>query len=211
MNGSRTENGIYMVPRYNLKNESNPNTLRAKVVDGSKNKQSESGDQDVKGPKEKIVVLKDNYLEREICVPLKDMIHILIVSIGIIAVCVVCAIPWTTIPRSNSMIHQSRWMELILPTGSSIVLAAASDALNLSVWGKERSIMSIGVLLRFTSAYFIPFLLLYLSCYLTWSEHFGFNHPMPYLGLIQMPTWIVFQVSLCLLRYVRKKVFEENY
>ena len=53
--------------------------------------------------------------------------------IAIIAFCLLFTIPWTTIPRTNSIIYQSYWMEVSLPVTTNCMLFAAVDLLNLTI------------------------------------------------------------------------------
>ena len=53
--------------------------------------------------------------------------------IAIIAFCLLFIIPWTTIPRTNSIIYQSYWMEVSLPVTTNCMLFAAVDLLNLTI------------------------------------------------------------------------------
>ena len=57
--------------------------------------------------------------------------------------------------------------------------------------------MSLAVFLRMACLYLVPYLLVYILCYVIWSIHFGYNHPIPYLGAIPtVATWIVFPLGL---------------
>ena len=38
--------------------------------------------------------------------------------------------------------------------------------------------------------------LLYILAYVIWSIYFKFNHPLPQLGLILIPTWILFMIGI---------------
>ena len=135
--------------------------------------------------------------ENEIYSKLRNIIRPIVLSIGIIAACILCAVPWTSIPRTNSILYQSWWMEICFPTACVIFLNAAGELLNLTVWTKERSIDSAKVLFKLFLALIIPFLLLYVSCYMIWTVHFGHNHPMPYLALsTTLPIRIIFIIEL---------------
>ena len=48
----------------------------------------------------------------------KSMGRIAVFAILIIGLSVFSVIPWTSIPRTNSIIYQSYWLELLLPTTS---------------------------------------------------------------------------------------------
>ena len=190
---SNEEDGIYTLPRENR--EANTDQNGPEIIDENNSIQSECRD-DEEDSEQPIVVLNEHNHGKEVYSILKDMLHIIIVSIAIIAASIVCSIPWTTIPRTNSIIYQSRWMEILLPLASVWLLTAATDVMNLAVWTKEKSMMSMNVFLRMFLAYFIPVTLLYVSCYMIWCMYFGFYHPMPYLGLMGLLIWFTFQGEL---------------
>ena len=48
----------------------------------------------------------------------KDAFKFLSLSVGIIGLCVLFIIPWTTIPRTDSIVYQSHWAEIILPSAT---------------------------------------------------------------------------------------------
>ena len=139
---------------------------------------------------------KENHQEKKCYSKLKDICRAFVFSIGIIAACVLCAIPWTTIPRTDSILYQSMWMEIILPASSFWFLSAGSEFLNLTIWTKERSIKSAKVFFKIFIAHILPYLLVFVSCYIIWSIYFGFNHPMPKLLLIGLPTRFIFLMEL---------------
>ena len=73
---------------------------------------------------------------------LKDVCTAICISVfGIIAFCALFCIPWTMIPRTNSIIYQTYWMEAILPMASNILLMAGAYNLNLATYTQEKSLM----------------------------------------------------------------------
>ena len=106
----------------------------------------------------------------------------------IVAFCAVIVTPWTTIPRTNSIYYQSYWMEANLPIAATILLYAAMHATSLAIWAKERTLMSILVLLKLWALHFIIWFLFYVFVYVLWTVHFEFNHPLPLLGALV--TWL---------------------
>ena len=127
---------------------------------------------------------------------LKDVCKIIAFSIGVIAICLVFFVPWTSIPRTNSIVYQSYWMESCLPNSSNIILIAGADLLNLTIWMKEKSLRSFKVYAKIFFSYWISFMLIYVSSYLTWTVHLGFNHPLPNLvSVISLPLWIIVMIS----------------
>lgn len=171
---NRKESSVSVIPRENLENELNQNGPNLGNQKGREQSEPEDEKTDFK---DKSITTTENDQENDFLANPREIIHIILLSIGVITSRVVCAIPWTTIPRSNSIIHQSRWMEMILPMTSTCILMTPSDVLNLVIWINERSLMTMNVSLRIFFAKFTPFVVLYVSSYIIWCEHFGFNHP----------------------------------
>ena len=128
--------------------------------------------------------------------------------IAIIAFCLLFTIPWTTIPRTNSIIYQSYWMEVNLPGTTNFMLVAATDLLNLTIWTNERSLMSISVFFRMFLTYLAIWIFLYISIYFVWSIYLGFNHPLPHLGMMILLTYIIF--VFCLWFLLPPNLFAKN-
>ena len=117
-------------------------------------------------------------------------------AIATIALSILPLIPWTTIPRTNSIIYQSSWMEVLAPTTTYCFLAAAAHLLCLTIWTQERSMISINVFLRMFFLYMTTLVIFYVLSYLIWSVHLGYNHPLPFLRMVSMPISIVLIMSL---------------
>ena len=127
---------------------------------------------------------------------LRSIYKIAIITLGTVTLSSLSVVPWTMIPRTNSIIFQSSWMELMLPFACISILHAATDMLNLTIWTKEPSIISMKVLLKMTFMNNAPFSVLYIFSHITWCTYLGYNHPMPYLGLIQIGGWLIYMMSL---------------
>ena len=106
---------------------------------------------------------------------------------GIIGLNLVCIFPWTSVPRTDSIIYQSHWMELLLPTAIIVMISSGSTILDLITWTKEKEIMSMWNYLKIFSTLLIPYTILYVSCCLVWSVYLQYNHPLPLFGLIMIP------------------------
>lgn len=126
----------------------------------------------------------------------KQICQSLGLSVGVIAACVLFTIPLTTVPRTNSIIYQSHWMEICLPSAIFFILSAAGDQLNLTVWAKERKLMSVKVFLKLYFSCLMLFIILYVLCYFVWSVNLGFNHPLPFLGVVQILAQAIFLLGL---------------
>ena len=116
---------------------------------------------------------------------------------GIIGFCLLFVMPWTTIPRTNSIIYQAYWMEAMLPLLTIHVLGALTDILNLSTWTEEKIIMSFGIFLRVFFLNMIPYDLIYILTCMFWKNYFEANHPMPDLMfIVEINAYIIILIGL---------------
>ena len=145
---------------------------------------------------------------------MQDISQILCKSVsGTISFCLLFAIFWTSIPRTNSIIYQSHWVEALLPSVTVYILSAGSDLLNLITWTKENDLRSLAMFLRMVLMYLIPANIFYVSSYAIWSVYLNFNHPMPNLGLTMWPTTIAFTIELWLIlpsQLIAKAEFQQK-
>ena len=121
---------------------------------------------------------------------------ICISAIKIIVFSVLFTIPWTVIPRTNSIIYQSHWWEVMIPMATWFVLTAASQILLFKTWFKEQTLISISNHFKMFLMNLIPFSVLYIISYLIWSVYMQFKHPLPNLGLIIIPNYIIWAIGL---------------
>ena len=105
---------------------------------------------------------------------------------AIIAGCALFVVPWTSIPRTDTIVYQSQWWETFLPSATTYILSAAVEVLNLTVWTQERSLATLHVFLKIYFLWVTPFFILVLMNYFVWSVYLGFNQPVPNLGLINI-------------------------
>ena len=89
-------------------------------------------------------------------VPKVDYKSLSISLFGIIAFCVLFIIPWTTIPRSNSIIHQSHWMEAILPATTVFFVVAGVMYLSLTTYFKEEALETKSIYTKVYFMYLVP-------------------------------------------------------
>ena len=122
---------------------------------------------------------------------LRDVCKGILISIaGTIGFCALFSIHWTTIPRTNSMIYQSHWMEILLPVSSNTILTAGNLLLDLIIWTKEDCLKSLRVFLKTYFLGLLIFYAFYVACYIVWSVFLQNNHPCPIYGVIIIPTLI---------------------
>ena len=75
----------------------------------------------------------------------KNILQIILMVFGILASCILTAVPWTLVPRTNSIFYQSSWMEILLPSTTILLIYAGNAAVNLSIWTKEKQLLSFRV------------------------------------------------------------------
>ena len=133
---------------------------------------------------------------KKVRVMLKHICKAIGISVfGIIAVCMLFCIPWTIIPRTNSIIYQTYWMEIMLPTVSTLgVLFAAQQMLNLRLWTKEEKLLSIINYLKMYFLRVITGIVFHITSHAIWTIYLKYNHPLPRYGLIAY--WITFIIFI---------------
>ena len=134
----------------------------------------------------------ENNKKKESKFSLKDLFETLGISaFGIIGFTCFFTIPWTLIPRTDSIIYQSHWMEVLLPWATTLLLITGTQVLELRTWTKEKELMSIWNYLKIYSMHLIPYAILYFLSYIIWSVYLQFNHPLPNLFFILMPVFTI--------------------
>lgn len=114
---------------------------------------------------------------------------------GVVLFCLIFPSFWTMIPRTDSIIYQSYWIEALLPITSIYFLLAGSEILNLATWTEEKSLFSTFMFLREFTMYMITAIVFYLSSYAIWSLYMECNHPLPNLGLTILPIMTICSIG----------------
>ena len=121
-------------------------------------------------------------------------------TFGIVGFSLLFIVPWTSIPRTDSIIHQSHWMEILLPFATNQLLFAGSQFLEFTTWTKEKELMSIWNFMKMYLLNLIPFTILYISYYIFWSLYLQYNHPLPYLlMMVWLPVFMIWSIGLWLI------------
>ena len=103
----------------------------------------------------------------------------------VMSMALLSCVPWNLIPRTNSIVYQSYWMEILFPLfTANCGLGALQHSLNLAIWFKEDVLMSIKNFGRLYFLSVIPYTICYISAYSIWSVYLQYNHPLPNLALI---------------------------
>ena len=126
----------------------------------------------------------------------KCICKIAIFMIGTVGLSVFAVVPWTTIPRTNSIIFQSSWMEILLPSAWGCILYAGCELLHLTIWTQERSLISLNTLMKITLVYVASLAMIHILSRMIWCVYLGYNHPLPFLGSIQMAARFVSIIAL---------------
>ena len=116
--------------------------------------------------------------------------------IGTVCLSLFAVVPLTTIPRTNSIIFQSSWMEILLPTAWVCILYVGTELLHLTIWTQERSLISLYTFMKIAFVGIASLAMIHILSHIIWCAYLGYNHPLPFLGSIQMPTRFVVVISL---------------
>lgn len=127
---------------------------------------------------------KDNLKKESTLSTITIIRTISILFFGIILICVLFIIPWTTIPRTDSILYQSHWMEVLLPMASSLSVHAGVRFLCLKTWTKEETLVSFSNYFKIYFMQMISFTFFYILFSLLWKLYFLLPHPFPNLGTV---------------------------
>ena len=131
--------------------------------------------------------VNENSKKKESKFSSRDLFEALGISaFGIIGFTCLFTVPWTSIPRTDSIIYQSHWMEVLLPWATTLLLLNGTQVLELRTWTKEKELISIWNYLKIYALHLIPYAILYFSSHIIWTVYLQFNHPMPNLFFILM-------------------------
>ena len=140
-------------------------------------------------------------------------VELFIKTFGIILVCTLFIIPWTLIRRKDTIIYQDYWMEPSLPAVVNWMIRAGADLMNLMILTNENSLKSFNLYLKLSAMILSLWFVFYISSYLIWSVCLGYNHPLPYLGLMLLPTWMIWNFCLWFLlptNMIKSKEFQRK-
>ena len=107
-------------------------------------------------------------------------LHIL----GILLLCTLVISVHTSIPRHNSILEPSYWFEVNTPAGMGLFLMTTVMILECIILTEDDSFASIHHFMRLYFFLFLSWIILYCTSYTLWSIVLGYNHPMPFIGLI---------------------------
>ena len=102
--------------------------------------------------------------------------------LSVLIICVVFLATITIIPRTNSIFYQSHWYEINFCFLVLIVLPTVGNALNMATYFREKSLLSIWVMIKIYSMFIVIWAVPYLIAYLVWCQYLDFNWPIPFLG-----------------------------
>ena len=91
----------------------------------------------------------------------------------------------TTFPRENSILHQECWYQgLILIIFGIVPRYSIFNIVMLFIFTKERYLITMAYFSKIFLAYSLSYAVLYSGAYAIWTLKLGYNHPLPYIGLI---------------------------
>ena len=176
------EDSISVVSISNTSDDAEKESQRKTKIDKKGQKKTEDLDTD-RGTQEFHSVDEKMEYEPDNLTTLKVAGKCLAYSGAIIATCALFVVPWTSIPRTDTIVYQSQWWETFLPSATIYILSAAVEVLNLTVWTQERSLATFHVFLMIYLLWLTPFFIILLMNYFVWSVYLGLNQPLPNLGL----------------------------
>ena len=138
-------------------------------------------------------------------------LHIL----GILGACTLIISVHSTIPRHNSILDPSYWFEVNIPAGMGLFLMTTVMILECIILTEDASFVSIHHFMRLFFFLFFSWIILYCTCYISWSIILGHNHPMPFIGLVcYFPTKLLsigsFTILLSLNRISKNRFMEKQ-
>ena len=87
------------------------------------------------------------------------------------------------IPRHNSIYYPEYWYETNILGLTVALIATIKFSAECAVYTKERSLLSISMLVKMYLGRVLPMLTLFYLSNFTWTSVLEFQHPMPLLGI----------------------------
>ena len=106
----------------------------------------------------------------------------------------------TLIPRHNSLLDQSYWLEISIVAAPAYLIRTALIALDFIVLFENDSMITPRIFVKCYLANFLTWIVGYCTIYMIWKMILEYNHPMPlYNFILYFPTKIVSVVSVPLM------------
>ena len=94
------------------------------------------------------------------------------------------------IPRHNSIFYPEHWYEVYFVAAFFALASAFNLLLNCSVFMQEVCLKSMQLVCKIWSWNMVNYLVMHSLLSIIWVWYFEYNHPMPFIGLIQLPLWV---------------------
>ena len=111
--------------------------------------------------------------------------------VTILGICSICLSPQMLIPRHNSIVYQSFWLEINELMAFTGIIAEANMILELFAYIRHDYFNSIGFLVKMylwiMFAWNVPFI----GCNSFWKYYLNYNTPMPLSGALFLVAWWV--------------------
>ena len=104
--------------------------------------------------------------------------------VTILVVCAICLSPQMLIPRHNSIVYQSYWLEvneLMIFTG---LIAEANMILELYAFVRHDYFKTVGFSVKMYACLLLAWHVPFISCNSFWKYYLSYNTPMPLSGLL---------------------------
>ena len=95
------------------------------------------------------------------------------------------------IPRHNSIVYQSYWLEINELMAFAGIIAEANMILELFAYIRHNYFTSVGFLVKMYLWIMLAWLVPFISCNSFWKFHLNYNTPMPLSGALFLVAWWV--------------------
>ena len=103
-----------------------------------------------------------------------------------VACCVLFCVPFMVIPQHDVVTSPEYWYELMIPVSFGLMMFwSFLSTLRLQVFFKDIG-MKVSVKMWFLIflSFTIPYNITYCLCKMVWTDLLGYNHPLPFIGII---------------------------
>ena len=132
--------------------------------------------------------------------------------------CVLFCVPFMVIPQHDVLEYPKYWYELMIPvTCGLMVFWAFLTTLRFHVFFKDIGMqVSVKMWLIIFLSFTVPYNITYCLCKMIWTDFLGYNHPLPFIGIIPcvvktpfvMATlWYLFPIELRRVVMMKKRIF----
>ena len=107
--------------------------------------------------------------------------------------------PQLLIPRYNTIYYPDSRHQIFIDAVSLMVIMTLRYLMDIVVFTKEKSIIKMQVAFKMLSCLLLPWVILVYLTHYIWTSILGFEHPMPFFGVILL--LVVYPSLMCSLRF----------